>query len=213
MIQGLILDMDGTLLDSHKIHLNAWKLLLRKYTIDKSDSEILAHFGKTTEDIAKELFPSNFNPAEIGAEKDAIFLSLITDLEPFLGVPELLLHLKKKNFKICIASSNPLATIRAICEKCRLVVDAYVGIDEIENGRPAPDMILTAASRLHLHPSACIVVGDSPYDIRAAKAANCRVIAVLTGDHPVESLEKENPDYIISSITEIEALLLNSHNF
>ena len=207
MIKGLILDMDGTLLDSHDFHLKAWKLLLKKYNIEKTDSEILSHFGKTTEDIAKNLFPIEHDPVKIGAEKDNFFLTLVSDICLFSGVSELIHRLKQQNFKICVASSNPFITVKTICSNCKLEIDACVGVDEIEHGKPAPDMIIAAASRLGLLPSESLVVGDSPYDIRAAKAANCKVIAVLTGGHSIEGLKKEKPDFILQSITEIEDIL------
>ena len=199
--------MDGTLLDSHDFHLEAWKLLLKKYHIKKTDVEILSHFGKTTEDIAKSLFPAEHDPVKIGAEKDDFFLTLVSNICLFSGVSKLISHLKQQNYKICVASSNPFITVHTICSNCGLDIDACVGVDEIENGKPAPDMILAAASRLGLAPSECLVVGDSPYDIRAARAANCKVIAVLTGGHSLESLQKEEPDHIMQSITEIEDIL------
>ena len=207
MIKGLILDMDGTILDSHDFHLEAWKLLLKKYNINKSESEILSLFGKTTEAIATNLFPSEFDPVKVGEEKDNFFLTLVSDICPFSGVDDLISRLKQKNYKICVASSNPLITVQTICTKCELDIDACVGVDEIEHGKPAPDMILAAASRLKLLPSECLVVGDSPYDIQAAKAANCKVVAVLTGGHSLESLKREGPDFILQTITELETIL------
>ena len=199
--------MDGTLLDSHDFHLEAWKLLLKKNNIKKTDSEILSHFGKTTEDIARNLFPAEHDPVKIGAEKDEFFLTLVSNICLFLGVSESIARLKQQNYKICVASSNPFITVQTICTNCDLDIDACVGVDEIERGKPAPDMILAAASRLGLPTPECLVVGDSPYDIRAAKAANCRVAAVLTGGHSLESLQKEGPDFILQSITEIEDIL------
>lgn len=207
MLKGLILDMDGTLLDSHDFHLEAWKLLLKKYNIKKTDSDILSQFGKTTEDIARNLFPAGHDPVQIGAEKDDFFLTLVSDICLFSGVSEVISRLKRQNYKICVASSNPFITVHTICTNCDLEIDACIGVDEIEHGKPAPDMILAAASRLGLAPSECLVVGDSPYDIRAAKAAKCRIIAVLTGGHSLESLQKEGPDFILQSITEIEDIL------
>ncbi len=207
MIRGLILDMDGTLLDSHDTHLEAWKNLLKNYNITKTDSEILSHFGKTTEDIAKNLFPKEYDPVRIGREKDEIFLSLISNIRLFAGVFKVLSRLKQQNYRICIASSNPRRTIQAICTNCKLNVDAFVGIEDITHGKPAPDMILAAAAHLKIPISDCLTVGDSIYDIKAAQAANCKVVAVLTGTQPLKLLKKERPDFILPSITEIESIL------
>lgn len=207
MIKGLIIDMDGTILDSHEVHLEAWKQLLKKYKVEINEAAILSLFGKTTEAIAENLFPETFNPVRIGLEKDDHFLTLIPKISLFSGVSELISRLKSLNYKICIASSNPIATITTISANFKLNVDAYVGVDEIARGKPFPDMILTAASRLSLRTSECLVVGDSPYDIKAAKAANCKVIAVLTGDHSFERLNREKPDFVLNSILEIESIL------
>ncbi|MFX1295351.1 MAG: HAD family hydrolase [Promethearchaeota archaeon] len=206
-MNGLILDMDGTIIDSKRSHLEAWKLLLKKYNILRTDFEIISHFGKTTEEIAKGLFPTSFDPVKTGAEKDEIFLTLISNIYSFSGVSELFVRLKYKKYLICIASSNPIKTIQAICRNCNLEVNAIVGMEDVQHGKPAPDMIIKAASKLGLSISDCLVVGDSPYDIQAAKAANCKVIAVLTGSHSLESLKNENPDFIIPAITKIEDIL------
>ncbi len=207
MIKGLILDMDGTLLDSKEFHIEAWELLVEKYNIPISKSEILSQFGKTTEEIAKNLFPSSFDSEKIGIEKDEIFYSLISNIYPFQGVPELISRLKKKGYKICIASSNPTKTIQAICSSCALEVDDYVGMEDVQHGKPAPDMIITAASRLGLSPSECLVVGDTIFDIEAARAAHCKVVAVASGSQSFEDLKAAQPDHILSAITEIEPLL------
>ncbi|MHA1129343.1 MAG: HAD family hydrolase [Candidatus Helarchaeota archaeon] len=209
MIRGLILDMDGTLLDSKRYHIQAWKILIQRYNIQKSDFEIVSQFGKTTEEIAKSLFPPNFDPKQIGAEKDEIFFSLISDVCPFEGVPELISRLKRSNFKICVASSNPVKTIQTICSYCNLDVDDCVGMENVKHGKPAPDMIITAAARLGLPLSECLVIGDTTFDIEAAKAVNCKVVAVTSGSQSAEILENAKPDYILSSITEIEPLLQN----
>ena len=113
MIKGLILDMDGTILDSKRFHIDAWKLLLKNHNINKTESEIVSQFGKTTEEIARTLFPPNYDPVEVGAEKDEIFLTLISNICPFSGVTELLTRLKLQNYHLCIASSNPTKIIRA----------------------------------------------------------------------------------------------------
>lgn len=207
MIKGLILDMDGTLLDSRQMHLKAWKTLLNRYQIKKSESDILAHFGKTTEEIAKNLFPLEYDIRKIGAEKDKIFITLIPQIDIFHGVPELLNKLNQQKYLICIASSNPKKTIQTIISNFKLKVDAFVSIEDILHGKPAPDMIIVAASKLGLSIADCIAVGDSPYDIQAAKVAKCRVIAVLTGGYTSQILKKYNPDFILPSIIEIQKLL------
>lgn len=207
MVKGLILDMDGTLLDSRKMHLEAWKILLRKYQVEKTESDILAHFGKTTEEIARNIFPEKYDFRKISAEKDEIFLTLIPNVYVFQGIPELLNNLKRKHYRLCIASSNPRKTIQTIISNFKLSVDSLVSIEDIIHGKPAPDMILAAASKLNLSVAECIAVGDTPYDIQAAKAAKCKIIAVLTGGNSEQTLKAFNPDYILPSIIKIESLL------
>ncbi|MDD1778772.1 MAG: HAD family phosphatase [Candidatus Helarchaeota archaeon] len=207
MIKGLILDMDGTLLDSRQMHLKAWKILLRKYKVEKTESDILAHFGKTTEEIARNIFPVEFDFRKIGAEKDEIFITLIPNVDVFQGVPQLLNKLRQKRYRLCLASSNPRKTIQTIISHFNLSVDKLVSIEDIIHGKPAPDMILAAASKLNLSIAECLAVGDTPYDIQAAKAAKCKVVAVSTGGYSIQTLQEFNPDYILPSIIKIEAVL------
>ena len=207
MIKGLILDMDGTLLDSRQMHLEAWKILFRKYRVEKTESDILKHFGKTTEEIARNLFPAESDFRNMGAEKDEIFITLIPNIDVFQGVPQLLNKLKRKNYRLCVASSNPRKTIQTIISNFKLKVDKLVSIEDILHGKPAPDMIIAAAAKLNLSIADCIAVGDTPYDIQAAKAAKCKVVAVLTGGYSQQTLKEFIPDFILPSIIEIEAVL------
>jgi HAD superfamily hydrolase (TIGR01509 family) len=207
VIKGLILDMDGTLLDSRQMHLKAWKILLRKYRVERTESDILAHFGKTTEEIARNVFPAEYDFRKMGAEKDEIFITLIPDVDIFQGVPQLLKNFRQKGYRLCLASSNPRKTIQTIISHFNLPVDNLVSIEDIIHGKPAPDMIIAAASKLNLSIAECIAVGDTPYDIQAAKAVNCKIVAVLTGGYSEQTLKEFNPDYILPSIIKIEALL------
>jgi pyrophosphatase PpaX len=83
-----------------------------------------------------------------------------------------------------------------------------VGGDETEKHKPDPEPLLLAAERMDADPSQTAYVGDSPFDIRAAKGAGMHSIAVTWGRiHPRERLEAEQPDAVVESAEELLAAL------
>ena len=95
-------------------------------------------------------------------------------------------------------------------QRPQLVFDrpVVVGGDETKRHKPEPEPLLVAAKRLGVDPDECAYVGDSPFDIRAAKAAGMHAIAVTWGGiHTRERLEPERPDAIVDSAEELLAVL------
>jgi pyrophosphatase PpaX len=86
--------------------------------------------------------------------------------------------------------------------------DVVVGGDETEQHKPHPAPLLLAAKRLGAEPSECAYVGDSPFDVRAAKTAGMHAVAVTWGGiHTRERLEHEEPDAIVDSAEQLHDVL------
>lgn len=130
----------------------------------------------------------------------------IVDL--FEGTTELLDGLYGRT-KIALATmSNSKVVDRLLLEKrIEKYFDVVVTADEVHKPKPDPEIFLLSATKLHVNPEQCIVVEDSIFGVKAAKAAGMKCIAIPSGAYTKEELENENPHLLVSSITEKEKIL------
>lgn len=182
---GAIWDLDGTLVDTAANHYAAWKALLVEHGRDLTYEQFQPTFGLRNEDSLVDHFGFSPEPARIaalGARKEELFYaSLEKDgvvMQP--GAAALLERLRALGVRQAIASSAPPANIMLILRLLDLR-DAFVAIvsgEEVERGKPAPDIMLRAAALLAVPPTQCVVFEDAPAGVAAGKAAGSRVIAI-----------------------------------
>ncbi|MEX2684739.1 MAG: HAD family hydrolase [Candidatus Sigynarchaeota archaeon] len=208
---GIILDMDGTILDSYDAHYRAWNRILGEHGLAYTRDEIVAQFGKTTTTIAGILFKTNDKEfiARVTKRKAGYFIEQIPHMALFPGTRDLLVELKARGMKTCIASSSSNIAIASVIDGLGLsgLVDAFVGLEDITNGKPDPEMIFKSCDRLGLTPASCIVVGDTEYDIKAGNAAGCFTIGVLTGNFTAERLAAAGAGAVVPSVASLFALI------
>ena len=186
MLKGVIFDLDGTLVDSKNAHILAWIEACKRIGVNVSKEDVIKHFGKTSESIARALLEekhANVNLTKQLAElKDKLFFEIYYQyVKPLPFAKDILKLLKEKHkLKICIVSSNPKEAIKKVLRITSFIkyVDEIVGQDEVTKGKPEPEPILLALKRLKLKPNEALVVGDSVYDIIAALRAGVRAIGV-----------------------------------
>ena len=126
------------------------------------------------------------------------------------GMEDVLVRLKDEGRRLGIVTAKRRATVDLAFNvlPLRHLFETVVGGDETERHKPDPQPLLLAAERLHAEPRECAYVGDSPFDIRAAKAAGMHAIAVTWGGiHDREKLEAEQPAAIVDSAEELLGVL------
>ncbi|MHA1891943.1 MAG: HAD family hydrolase [Promethearchaeota archaeon] len=202
---GYIFDIDGTLLDSHESHYNAWKRITEKYGFHYERKDIFKHFGKTTPKIARALLNNDDDKfiSKVSEEKAAYFLEEIPASHLIPGAMEILDFLKNDwQKKICLASSNLNHVIEKVVDifKMRKLIDAYTGLDDITRGKPHPEMIITSARKIAEPPENCVVIGDSIYDIQSGNAAGAFTVGVETGIFSRKQLEDAGAGAVFSSV-------------
>jgi HAD superfamily hydrolase (TIGR01509 family) len=211
LIEGYILDIDGTLLDSSPIHLRSWQEALTKFDIHRTDQEIVAEFGKPTWKIA-EILLKNGDPHQaiaIAKEKTNRFIALIPKIPLFPRVQDVLQRIYEQGGKIFFASSNfnrVIEIMTKIYHWDRIGI-GYLGTDDIQHAKPHPEMILKAMHYLHLPPEKCVMIGDSIFDIEAGKSAGIYTVAVCTGSTPRDKLTILQPNLILPSFGDLWDLL------
>ena len=181
---AVIFDCDGTLVDSMSAHFEAWCEALSLYGaggIFKEDV-FLAMGGRPTRDIVVEIndeYDLHLNPEAVAIAKREAFLKRIQSVTLIDEVAEFAQSLRGK-VPMAIASGGS----RMVVEKTLRVVgvsdwfDEVVTADDVQEGKPAPDVFLHAARLMGVVPSRCLALEDAPSGIVAAQRAGMQVIAV-----------------------------------
>ncbi|MBN1328687.1 MAG: HAD-IA family hydrolase [Candidatus Heimdallarchaeota archaeon] len=208
-IKAFVFDLDGTLIDSQIGIAKTVSEFLQKKGHEIGEEKIMELFGTPLEVVLCKLVPglSESEAFEYLKEIRKVYAKHHTEITTlFPGVQELLQGLKMKGFKVAIASTKykPLVEEIVVHFKLDEYIDVIVSGYEVANHKPAPDILFETAKRLHLHPTNCIYIGDSPSDIVAGKEAGTVTIAVLTGSHSEEKFIKIQPDFLIKKIANIQ---------
>lgn len=185
MLRGVIFDVDGTLLDTEKIYIQAWREAGKCFGYQIPDEALMrtrAINRQRAIEIFKEYLGPDFCYEKLLPERIRIAEELINQSANLLkpGVNELLDTLDTRGIRLAVASSTNLEKTKAHLTHAGLLhrFHGVVGGDMIEKGKPNPDIFLLAASLLGLHPEECIVVEDSPAGIEAAFRGGFRGILI-----------------------------------
>jgi len=207
-LKAIIFDLDGTLVDSTQSHVLAWLEASRIFGLRniKAD-DVMKLMGKTSHDIALSLIRlarSNEEMTEKMAKlKDRLFSEkYASSVKPIDCSHDLVLEFKKRKLKICVVSSNPRDIIRKMLNAANLIslVDVIVGQDEVKEGKPSPEPIILALKRLSIKSENAIVIGDSIYDIIAARKANVKAIGVNEEENKRKEMIKYGASMVFSSL-------------
>ena len=124
-------------------------------------------------------------------------------MEPIDGIRELLAELKALNIPAAIASSSPPVFIKAVLRKFDLLdhFECVVSGEEVERGKPAPDVYLKAAELLGVKPQDCMVLEDARHGVAAAKAAGMKCIGFVNPNSGNQDLSQA--DYVVHAVSEV----------
>jgi HAD superfamily hydrolase (TIGR01509 family) len=181
---AVIFDMDGVLVDSEPMHLDAMREVLRPYGVPYTDEENEQFFGFTDLEVFRILRERHgrLPDARELADRRAELLVRQTRERtvPMRGIPEVPRRLRALGYRLAVASSSAVEVIEATVEVLGLapVFEALVSGLEVGRGKPAPDVFLETARRLALPPRDCLAVEDSRNGLLAAKAAGMACAAV-----------------------------------
>lgn len=197
MIKAIIYDLDGVIVDTAHYHFIAWQRLARELGVAFTEEEnerlkgvsrmrsleiILELGGISLSDEKKE---------ELATKKNSWFVEYIKAIKPeeiFPGVKEMLQELRKKGYKVALASSSKNADMVLTLLQIKDQFDAIVDGTMITHTKPDPEIFLLAASKLGVEPKDCIVFEDAEAGVEAALAAGMKCVGVGSA----EQLRKAN---------------------
>ena len=195
--QAFLFDLDGTLVDSVYQHVLAWRDALDRAGIDLSVWRIHRKVGMSGGLFANALLRetgrevTGEQAAELRRLHAEAYAERAKDVRPLPGARELLAHLTATGVPWAIATSGYRESAGPTLE----LLDLPQGVplitrDLVERAKPDPDLFLAAADALRVPADNCVVVGDSVWDLLAARRARALGIGLLSGGYGLEELER-----------------------
>ncbi len=194
---AFLFDLDGTLVDSVYQHVLAWREALQKAGIDLAVWRIHRRVGMSGGLFAHALLRETGRPVAAvdatqlqRAHADA-YARLVDQVRPLPGSCELLRYLSKCHVPWAIATSGRLESARPTLDLLGIGPDIpVITRDQVRYAKPEPDLFLAAANRLGVPITSAIVVGDSVWDLLAARRARALGVGLLSGGYGLEELER-----------------------
>src|ERR1700678_1847637 len=208
--------MDGVLIDSHPVHRVAWSKFLAtvgKKVTDEGLSFILG--GRRREEILRHFFGDlpESKIAEYGHQKDLFFEENFHDVKLIPGVRKFLDSLEIAGLKSAIATSASSARTWGTLRRLRLDKKFTVVVtgDDVEAGKPDPEVYQLAAERMKLSPEKLLAVEDAPCGVQAARSAGMRCIGVTTNGR-AEMLRQCGAEFVVPDFLHLSIESLSELN-
>lgn len=183
---AVLLDIDGTLLDSNEAHASAWIEALRRHDRPQPYQRIRPVIGKRADKVLMELFGLDTDEPqakEIDGERKRLFLEQLPSLRPTAGARALLERMKAEGITLAIATSAGGSELSALLEQAGVadLIELAATSSDAEHSKPDPDIVRAALDKCGVDPLEAMMLGDTPYDIAAAAAAGVDTIALRCG--------------------------------
>lgn len=193
-IKGAILDVDGTLVDSNDAHTKAWIKALKDAGYEVTYEQIKRLIGMGSDNLLPEvagLEKESEKGKKISEAWSEIFeKEYLPHVSAFPRTREMLQALKKHGLKLVVASSAEEGMLGKLLEiaGAKDLIEAQTSSDDAKNSKPDPDIVQAALKQIGLRPDEVLMLGDTPYDIEAARKAGVGTIAFRCGGWDDEGL-------------------------
>jgi HAD superfamily hydrolase (TIGR01509 family) len=205
MPPAAILDIDGTLVDTNYHHAVAWYRAFRQQSIALPIWRIHRHMGmggdKLVQALTSEAFDAEYGD-EVRAAEKVLYMELIEECAPMQGARELIEELKRRGNHVVLASSAKASEVDYYLDllDARELADDWTSSADVENTKPDPDLVKAALEKAG---GKGVMVGDTNWDIEAAKRAKVDTIAVMTGGFAEAELREAGAVCVFESIAEL----------
>lgn len=204
-VKGILLDLDGTIVDSRRAYLNAAETAFSTLGVEIHDIRVVTEIPRRME----QKLPVNDLLEGIDVEKflkvylDAYYRATAEKSRPMPNISDTLRKLSRAA-KLAVVTMRHVSK-QKIAEElenyglAEYFVDIVTALDT-PSPKPSPDALMISCQKIGVEPEDCLVVGDSVADIRAGKKARIRTVALSSGLFSAEELKRENPDILLDNI-------------
>lgn len=212
-LKGILFDFDGVVVDSMHQHYDAWSKAFAEKNIFFEKEELFMLEGQGLSKIARMLAePHGLIEQDVldVIEEKARYYYKSVQIRFYDHFMQMLKFLRKEDVPmVVVTGGNRLRVEKTIHEYFDGFFTDLVTIDDVQNGKPHPEPFLKGAEKLGLKPQECIVIENAPLGIKAARAAQCTVIAIQT-TLPEKYLSEA--DYIFETFNQVEEKLIGLLN-
>ncbi|HET7120801.1 MAG TPA: HAD family hydrolase [Solirubrobacterales bacterium] len=202
-----ILDVDGTLVDTNYHHALAWHRALRVHGHHLPMWRVHRHIGMGGDQILEALIGAEAAATDGDAIREAegeAYAELIGEVEPMAGARELLEDLRENGSTVILASSAKAEEVDHYLDllDARELVDGWTTSADVEATKPEPDLVHAALEKAG-NEGPALMIGDSVWDVKAARAAGVTTHAVLTGGFSEAELREAGAAQVVESIADL----------
>ena len=210
MTTAALLDVDGTLVDTNYHHTLAWYRAMRQHGVIRPIWRIHRHIGMGGDQlvtaVAGEEVEQQCGEAIREAEK-ALYLATVEEIEPLEGARELIRDLRERVDRVMLASSAKADEVERYVDMldARDLADGWTTSADVESTKPAPDLVEAALAKAGADEA--LLIGDTPWDVKAAERAGVATAGVLTGGFSEQELREAGAIAVFESIPQLRESL------
>jgi HAD superfamily hydrolase (TIGR01509 family) len=186
-LRTVLVDIDGTLIDSNEAHTRAWLEVLARRHHERPYEAIRPLIGKGGDKLLADVVGTDSDAIDanaLGNERAELFLSCeLHQLKPTRGARALLQKLHDAGLQVVVATSAKAEETQALLRQAGLedLIDRAANADDADESKPAPDIIQSALRKSGTRPSEAVMLGDTPHDIEAARKAGVATVILRCG--------------------------------
>lgn len=200
---GVLFDVDGTLCDTNYLHALAWSRALRDAGEWAPMNAIHRLVGMGGDQLVPRLLGREL--PEAAAARSRRYRELACDIRAFPRAAEAIREIHRLELAVVLATSAPgdeLAALREILDADD-AIDGHTSADDVDRSKPDPAVFLTAMSRFSIDPRHALAIGDSVWDVQAARAAGIGCLAVESGGFSQHELSEAGARHVYRDIGEL----------
>jgi HAD superfamily hydrolase (TIGR01509 family) len=210
-----ILDIDGTLVDTNYHHTVAWYRAFRQHGIVLPMWRIHRHIGMGGDQLVASLTDDATEEEkgdDIRAAEKPLYLAFIEEVEPMADARKLIEDVKANGHTVVLASSAKQDEVDHYLDQldARDLADDWTMSDDVESTKPEPDLVTAALEKVGGSADDAVMVGDTTWDIEAAKRAGVETIAVRTGGFGADELAEAGAAAVFESVAELREQLADT---
>ncbi|HEX3564134.1 MAG TPA: HAD family hydrolase [Acidimicrobiales bacterium] len=207
---GVLFDVDGTLMDTNYLHTLAWARAFRLSGEWAPMNAIHRLVGMGGDNLIPELL-GHGSPQAADA-RTACYRDLIDEARVFPGARDLVVAVHRRGLAAVLATSSPSDELDTLLERLEIdeFLDAKTTADDIEVSKPSPEVFLTAMKTASLDPARTLAIGDSIWDVKAARDAGIGCIGVESGGFSRHELSEAGAVHVYRDVKEIHDQLVTT---